>query len=81
MANDASGFYIDTIDDFTYDGQKKTPAPVVKDEEGTIIPADGYSVTYLNNVNAGTAFVTVAGKNGYSFIKSQMFTIQPKTLT
>ena len=81
VANDASGFYIDTIDDFTYDGQKKTPAPVVKDEEGTIIPADGYSVTYLNNVNAGTAFVTVAGKNGYSFIKSQMFTIQPKTLT
>ena len=81
VANDASGFYIDTIDDFTYDGQQKTPAPVVKDEEGTIIPADGYSVTYLNNVNAGTAFVTVAGKNGYSFIKSQMFTIKPKALT
>ena len=81
VANDASGFSVDAIDDQTFDGTEKTPVPVVKDENGTTIPADGYSVTYLNNVNAGTAFVTVMGKNGYSFIKSQMFTIKPKLLT
>ena len=81
VSNDASGFSIDAIDDLTFDGTEKTPIPVVKDENGSTIPADGYSVTYLNNVNAGTAFVTVMGKNGYSFIKSQMFTIKPKQLT
>ena len=81
VANDASGFSIDAIDDHIFDGTAKTPAPVVKDENGNVIPTDGYNVSYLNNINAGTAFVTVSGKNGYTFIKSQMFTILPKQLT
>jgi len=80
VANDASAFTIDAIADQTYDGTAQTPAPVVKDGTNTL---DGsyYSVAYLNNINAGTAVVTVTGKNGYTFVKSQTFTIKPKALT
>ena len=80
VANDASGFTIDAIADQTYDGTAKEPAPVVKDGT-TTLASDYYTCAYLNNVNAGTAVVTVTGKNGYTFVKSQTFTIKPKTLT
>lgn len=80
VANDASTFTIDAIDDQTYDGTAKEPAPVVKDGT-TTLASNYYTCAYLNNVNAGTAVVTVTGKNGYTFVKSQTFTIKPKTLT
>lgn len=80
VANDASTYTIDAIDDQTYDGTAKEPAPVVKDGT-TTLASNYYTCAYLNNVNAGTAVVTVTGKNGYTFVKSQTFTIKPKTLT
>lgn len=80
VANDASTFTIDAIDDQTYDGTAKEPAPVVKDGT-TTLASNYYTCAYLNNVNAGTAVVTVTGKNGYTFVKSQTFTIKPKALT
>ena len=48
---------------FHYDGTVKEPAVVVKDGD-TVIPPEEYTVTYQNNVNVGTATVTVANKPG-----------------
>lgn len=79
VANDASGFSINAIADVTYNGAAQEPVPVVKEGDNTL-SSNYYSVAYLNNINAGTAVVTVTGKNGYSFVKSQTFKIKPKAL-
>jgi len=43
---------------YFYDGKAKTPTVTVKDGS-TVIPASEYTVGYSNNVNAGTATVTI----------------------
>jgi len=80
VANDASGFSINAIADVTYNGAAQEPVPMVKEGDNTL-SSNYYSVAYLNNINAGTAVVTVTGKNGYSFVKSQTFKIKPKALS
>ena len=52
---------------FHYDGTAKEPPVVVMDGD-TVIPETEYTVTYQNNVNVGTATVTVANKPGGFYI-------------
>lgn len=59
---------------FTYDGKAKTPAVTVQ-ADGTTVPSSSYSVTYANNINAGTATVIVKGKGNYKGTKKAAFTI------
>lgn len=61
---------------YTFDGNEKKPAVVVKDGS-TTIPATEYTVSYSNNKNAGTATVTITDKaNGnYTVSGSKNFTI------
>ena len=66
----------------TYDGTEKKPSVVVKDGE-KVIPGSEYSVSYVGNINAGTATVTitdVAGGN-YDVNGSTTFTISKATIT
>ena len=49
--------------EFTYDGTAKTPAVTVKNGETVVAPED-YTVEYAENTKAGTATVTVTGKEG-----------------
>lgn len=53
---------------FAYTGSEIRPEVTVKDGE-TVVPAEEYDVVYQNNINVGTATVTVKAKaNGkYSF--------------
>ena len=44
---------------------------------GYLVPASDYSVTYSNNRNAGTATVTVTGRNNYSGSITKNFRILP----
>ena len=65
-----------------YNGEEQTPAVVVKNAKGKVIPADNYDVAYANNTNAGTGTVTVTAK-GSNFITSSKdgsFTINPASL-
>lgn len=66
---------------YTYDGNAKTPSVTVIDNEGDSWGTYAYSVTYSNNVNAGTATVTVTGKTdqGLTGTKSTTFTINKAT--
>ncbi len=75
----ASDFTVSDIAAVTYTGSEQTPAVTVKDGEQTLVLDTDYSVAYSNNVNAGTADVTVTGKGNYSGTKSVTFTINPKS--
>ena len=67
---------------YTYDGSAKQPAiSSVKDGDVTI-PTGEYTVSYSNNVNAGTATVTISDKTGgdYTISGSKEFTINKRSL-
>lgn len=61
---------------FVYDGLEKKPGVTVRD--GTLILTEGedYTVSYLNNVNAGTGIIRISGIGTYSGSKDFEFTIQ-----
>jgi hypothetical protein len=58
---------------YTYDGKAKTPkVTVTSEDKESLKEGTDYSVTYKNNVNVGTATVTIKGKKDYkgSVVKS-----------
>ena len=61
---------------FVYTGGQIKPVPTVK-VGGTTLKS-GYSVSYSNNVNPGTAKVTVSFTGNYSGAASTTFSISPK---
>lgn len=65
----------------TYDGSQKRPSITVTSAGKTLTEGTDYTVEYANNVNAGTATVTITGKGSYTGSKSATFTILPATIT
>ena len=61
---------------YTYDGTAKKPSVTVKDGNSTLVNGKDYTVTYVNNINAGTAAVTVTGKNRYTGSVKKSFSIK-----
>ncbi|MDO4807621.1 MAG: BspA family leucine-rich repeat surface protein [Coriobacteriales bacterium] len=61
--------------DFEYTGNEIKPQLVVKAGELTLSEGTDYEVAYLNNVNAGGATATVAGKGNFAGTSSATFTI------
>ena len=47
---------------FTYDGTEHKPTVTVTDDNGNVIPAGEYTAAYSNNINVGTATVTIKNK-------------------
>ncbi|MBQ3480064.1 MAG: Ig-like domain-containing protein [Clostridia bacterium] len=55
--------------EYTYDGAAKKPTVTVKDKKtGQVVPEKEYKVTYANNVNAGTATVTLTDVAGGNYV-------------
>lgn len=65
---------------YTYNGGSKKPAATVKDGTKTLTLDTDYTVSYKNNINAGTATAVIKGKGNYSGSISKSFTIKPKAL-
>ena len=66
---------------YKYDGTAKEPAVSVTDSFSGFSSSD-YSVSYSDNVNAGTAKVVVTGAGShYTGTKETTFAIAPRTLT
>ena len=63
---------------YAYDGKAKKPAVTVKDGKTVLKEGTDYTVTYSNNINAGTAKVTVTGKGNYKGTVTKSFTITVK---
>ena len=65
----------------TYTGKAITQTPVVT-QIGDILTKDvDYTVSYSNNVNAGTATVKITGKGNYTGTVSSTFVINPASIT
>lgn len=61
---------------YVYDGLTKTPSIVVK-YKGTVLKKDtDYTLSYSNNVNAGTAKIVISGKGSYSGSATRTFKIE-----
>lgn len=65
---------------FVYDGEVKEPAVTVTLGSSTLASSD-YTVNYSNNTAAGTAIVTVTGKNTYTGTATKNFTISKAALS
>lgn len=66
---------------YTYGGKAYAPDVVVKDGKGTVLKkGTDYTVAYANNIEPGTASVTVTGTGVYSGLKTVNFTIAPAEL-
>ena len=66
---------------YTYNGSSKTPAVTVTDGTKTLVSGTDYSVKYTNNINAGTAKVTVTGTGNYKDSAYINFAITPKNIS
>ena len=68
------------LDNQFYDGSAKTPAPKVTFGGTTLVEGTDYEVAYANNVNAGTATLTLTGKGAYAGTKTVEFPISAKSI-
>ena len=70
---------------YTYDGAAKKPgissARVQLVEESVSLTSSDYTVSYKNNINAGTGTVTLTGKGNFTGTVSNSFTIKPMSIT
>lgn len=63
-------------DTYVYDGNEKTPAVTVTYDGQPLTENTSYTLTYADNKNAGTASVTIKGKNSLHGQIVEYFTIQ-----
>lgn len=60
---------------YTYDATAKTPTITIKNDIATLVKDTDYTVEYSNNINAGTATVTVTGIGNYTGTLTKTFII------
>lgn len=65
---------------YTYDGTAKIPAITVKNGSTTLKENTDYTVSYSNNVNAGTATAKITGKGSYTGTLSKTYTINKASI-
>ena len=85
-SEDADGNVIIALDpaEYTYDGTAKEPAVTVTDKDtGLVVPAGEYKVAYKDNVDAGTAKVTISDVAGGNYVVNgvKTFTIKEAAMT
>ncbi|MDD3429504.1 MAG: MBG domain-containing protein [Oscillospiraceae bacterium] len=74
MVSDITGTY-------TYSGHEQTPVPNVQKDSVNLVQNTDFTCSYMNNIQAGTATVTITGTGSYSGSVDKTFTIQPKPLS
>lgn len=81
IGNDVGGFIISGYaPSYAYTGKAITPGVVVETGSRTLVQGTDYTVSYANNVNAGTATITVTGIGRYSGTQTVNFVIEPKSM-
>ena len=71
---------IEEIEDQIYTGKKTTPALQIVANGVPLMVGRDYVVTYMDNINAGTARAVVTFIGNYSGVEEKKFTILPKEL-
>ena len=67
-------------DAYVYDGTAKTPSVTVMSGDMTFAEGTDYEVVYSDNVNTGTAMVTVTAKGQCEGTVQKTFSIEPRTV-
>ena len=80
-AKSVSNLTIISIDAVTYNGLSQTPTVTVMDGNTTMTEGTDYTVAYSDNINVGTATVTITGIGNYIGTKTASFTINKAMLT
>lgn len=65
---------------FTYDGEKQKPEVQSVTVNGSVVDPSNYTVSYDDNVDAGTDKVIVTGRGNYTGSAETTFIIQPRSL-
>ena len=73
---ESSDISLSAIADQTYTGAAIEPEVVVKDGNRVLVEGTDYTVAYANNVNAGTATITITGMGNYTGTLRITFTIR-----
>ena len=68
-------------DTYTYSGVEKVPTVTIKYGSVTLTKDTDFTAVYKNNINAGTASVTVTGKGKYKDSVTRNYIISPKPVT
>ena len=68
-------------EDRVYKDAAYTPVVTVKDGTTTLVEGTDYSVTYSNNIDAGTATITIKGINNYAGTRTENFEITQRPVT
>ena len=74
-AKEISGAEISGITNKTYTGKALTQSVIVKYGDAKLVQDADYTVSYKNNINAGTASVTITGIGNYTGSVTKTFTI------
>ena len=75
VAKSISGATVSAIAKRTYSGKAFTPSPTVKHGTTTLVKGTDYTLSYVNNIKAGTATVIIKGKGAYTGTKRVTFKI------
>ena len=70
-----STFTIDPIPDQTYTGEAIEPEIVIRDGDTALVEGEDYEVSYAENIDVGTATVTIAGMGNYTGTLTTTFEI------
>ena len=62
--------------EYTYDGTEKEPTLTITNGDQILTEGIDYTISYSNNVNAGTASVTATGQGNYTGTITETFTIK-----
>ena len=73
----AAGFNTEEIPNQAYTGSAIKPTVIVTYDGAALTRDIDYSVTYSNNINAGTATVTITGMGNFTGTKAVTFIINP----
>jgi gliding motility-associated-like protein len=80
VSKSMEGAVIESIGDQTFTGSELEPKVTVKDGSETLVEGTDYEVTYSDNINVGTATVTVNGIGNYSGTLTKTFNVVSKSL-
>ena len=75
-----SSIVVSPVVDQVYTGVACTPELTIRDGNTTLVKDRDYTINYINNVNVGTATITIIGKGNYRDIKEIKFNILAKPI-
>ena len=64
-----------SADIFRYNGTEQKPSVTVKSGDKTLVPDTDFTVSYSDNIDVGTATVTITGQGNYTGFMTRTFTI------